>query len=82
MSSFIPSKSHLRHELLFLFHQKKKAIEAHRSLVETYGEHAPVIRTCEMWFRQFKNGNLDLTDNALCLEGPVWCGALRVIKTW
>ena len=30
-----------------LFHQKKKAVEAHRLLVETYGEHAPVIRTCE-----------------------------------
>lgn len=63
MSSFVPSKSHLRHSLLFLFHQKKKAAEAHRSLVETYGEHAPVIRTCETWFRQFKSGDFDLTDN-------------------
>ena len=32
-------------------------------LVETYGEHAPVIRTCETWFRQFKSGDFDLTDN-------------------
>ena len=31
-------------------------------LVETYGEHAPVIRTCETWFRQFKSGDFDLTD--------------------
>ena len=49
---------------LFLFYQKKKkATEAHRLLVETYGEHAPVIRTYETWFRQFKSGDFDLTDN-------------------
>ena len=63
MSSFVPSKSHLRHSLFFLFHQKKKAVEAHRMLVETYGEHAPVIRTCKTWFRQFISGDFDLTDN-------------------
>ena len=63
MSSFVPSKSHLRHSLIFLFHQKKKAVEAHRLLVEPYGEHAPVIRTCETWFRQFKSGDFYLTDN-------------------
>ena len=51
------------HSLLFLFHQKKKAVEAHRLLVKTYGEHAPVIRTCETWFRPFKSGDFDLTDN-------------------
>ena len=56
-------QSHLRHSLLFLFHQNKKAVKAHRLLVETYSEHAPVIRTCETWFRQFKSGDLDLTDN-------------------
>ena len=63
MLSFVPSKSHLRHSLLFLFHQKIKAVEAHRLLVETYGEHAPVIRRCETWFRQFKSGDFDSTDN-------------------
>ena len=63
MSSFVPNKSHLRNSLLFSFHQKKKAVEAHRLLVETYGEHAPVIRTCKTWFRQFKSGDFDLTDN-------------------
>ena len=63
MSSFVPSKSHLRHSLLFLFHQKKKAVEDHGLLVETYGEHAAVIRTCNTWFRQFKSGDFNLTDN-------------------
>ena len=75
-SSFVSSKSHLRHSL----HQKKKAAEDHRLLVETYGEHAPVIRTCETWFRQFKSGDFDLTDNVLCFVGPVWCGVVQVIK--
>ena len=51
-------------------------------LVKTYREHAPVIRTCETWFCQFKRGDLDLTDNALCLIGSVWCGVLQVVKTW
>src|SRR5436190_23031111 len=74
MSSFVPNKEHLRHSLLFLFHQKKKAAEAHRLLVETYGEHAPVIRTCETWFRQFKSGDFDLKDN----EHP---GAAKGLKT-
>ena len=32
-------------------------------LVETYGEHAPVFRTSETWFCQFKSGDFDLTDN-------------------
>ena len=63
MSSFVQSKSHLRHSLLFLFHQKKEAVEAHRLLVETYGKHAPASRTCETGFRQFKSGDFDLTDN-------------------
>lgn len=53
----------MRHSLLFLFHQEKKAVEAHRLLIETYGVHAPVIKTCETWFRQFKNGDFDITDN-------------------
>ena len=63
MSSFVPSKSHLRHSLRFLFHQKEKAVEADQLLVDTSGEHAPVIRTYKTWFRQFKRGDFDLTDN-------------------
>lgn len=63
MSSFVPEKEHLRHALLFLFNQKKKAAESQRLLVETYGEHAPSIRTCETWFRQFKSGDFNVKDS-------------------
>lgn len=48
--------------IFFLFNQKKKASESHRLLVETYGEHAPSIKTCETWFRQFKIGDFDVKD--------------------
>ena len=27
------------------------------------GEHAPLIRTCETWFRQFKNGDFNVKDS-------------------
>lgn len=37
------------------FNQKKKSVESHRLLVETYSEHAPSVRTSEVWFRQFKS---------------------------
>ena len=62
--------------IAFLISPKEKAAEAHWLLVESYSEHAPLIRTCETWFCQFKSGDFDLTNNALCLVGPVWCGVL------
>ncbi|KAL6252042.1 hypothetical protein P5V15_015023 [Pogonomyrmex californicus] len=40
-----------------------QAVESHRLLVETYGEHAPSIRTCETWFRQFKSGDFNVKDS-------------------
>ena len=63
------------------FAKRIKTAEAHRLLEETYGEHAPVIRTGETWFLSFKSGDFDLTDNAPCLVGPLWSGSLQVIKT-
>lgn len=56
MSNFEPNKEHLRHVMIFLFNQKKKASESHRILVETYGDLAPTVKTCERWFQRFKSG--------------------------
>ena len=54
MSSFMPEKDHLRHALLFLFNQKKKASENQCLLIETYDEtHAPLIRTCRLGYDNF-----------------------------
>ena len=46
MSSFEPNKRHLRELLIYLFNLKKSAAEAHRLLVETYGEAALSERSC------------------------------------
>lgn len=62
MSSFEPNKEHLRHVLLFLFSQKKKAADSHRILVETYGELALSKKTCELWFQRFRSGDFDVKD--------------------
>ncbi|KAL6254762.1 hypothetical protein P5V15_014091 [Pogonomyrmex californicus] len=50
----------------------KKAVESHRLLVETYGEHAPSIRTYETWFRQFKSGDFNVKDSE-CSGRPQKC---------
>lgn len=62
MSSFEPSKEHLREVILFGFNWKKSAAKTHRILTEAYGEHAPAERTCQRWFRQFKEGDFDIKD--------------------
>lgn len=64
MSSFVPSKS----RLLLVFHQKKKAAEVHRLPVETYGEHVPVIKSCETKIRQFLKWILRLNRQRI-----TWC---------
>ncbi|GFQ69291.1 mariner Mos1 transposase [Trichonephila clavata] len=63
MSNFGHQKEHLWLARLFLFIQKKKAVESHSLLVETYGERASSIRTYETWFRQFKSGDFNLKDS-------------------
>lgn len=62
MSSFVPDKVFLRGILLHYFFQKKTAAEAHRILVETYGEHSLSEKTCRNWFRRFKTNDFDLDD--------------------
>lgn len=69
MSSFEPNKEHLRHVLIFLFSQRKKAAEAHRILVETYGAHALSVDTCERWFKRFRSGDFDISDKK-CKNRP------------
>lgn len=60
MSNFVPENSHLREALIFCFHLKKKAVEAHQMLVEAYGEHAYSKSQCERWFQKFKSGDFDV----------------------
>ena len=62
MENFVPTKQHLREVILHNFLQKKTAAETHRFLLEIYGEHSPSQKTCEFWFRRFKNNDFDVSD--------------------
>ncbi|KAL0130804.1 hypothetical protein PUN28_002426 [Cardiocondyla obscurior] len=64
MSNFVPKKEYLRTILLHYFIQKMTAVEAHRILVETYGDYALSETTCRDWFRRFKNDDFDVEDKA------------------
>ena len=71
MSTFVPTKQHLREALFFCFNLKKSAAEGHRLLCEAYVEHASSIKTCEYWFRRFKTGKKLM----LC----IWWDQLEVV---
>ncbi|EFN87615.1 hypothetical protein EAI_07173, partial [Harpegnathos saltator] len=46
----------------FCFNWKKSAAEAHRMLVEVYGDAAPTDKSCKEWFRRFKDGDFNVED--------------------
>ena len=48
--------------MIYFFNLKKSAAEAHRLLVETYGEPALSERSCRECFQKFKNGEFDIED--------------------
>ncbi|KAG5319042.1 MOS1T transposase, partial [Pseudoatta argentina] len=56
------NKVYLRGILLHYFIRKKSAAEAHRILVQTYGDNALSDTTCRDWFRRFKNNDFQLED--------------------
>ena len=62
MSEFVPKKVYLQGILLCYFIQKKSAAEAHRILVEIYGNHALSETICRDWFRCFKDNDFDVED--------------------
>ena len=62
MASFESNKRHLRELFIYFFNLKKSAAEAHRLLIETYGEAALSERSCREWFKKFKNGKFDNED--------------------
>ena len=59
---FCTKKVYLQGILLHYFLQKKSATEAHRVLVENYGNHALLETACRDWFRCFKNNDFDIED--------------------
>ena len=64
MSDFVPNNRHLREVLIFFFHPKKTADEAHWELQKVYGDSVLSEITRRDWFRHFKDGDFDV-DNRL-----------------
>ncbi|KYM91883.1 Lachesin [Atta colombica] len=62
MSNFVLTKQHLREILIFCFNWKKSVAEAHRMLVEVYGDTAPTDKSYREWFRCFKDGDFRFED--------------------
>ena len=52
--------------LVFCFNWKKSTAEAHRMLVEVYGDNAPTDKSCRECFRRFKNGEFSIEDKPRC----------------
>jgi len=64
MSNFVLTKQHLREILIFYFNWKKSVAEAHRMLIEVYGDTASTDKSCREWFRRFKDGDFSVEDKS------------------
>ena len=62
MLVFESNSRHLREVLIFCFHLKKTAAEAHQMLSSNYDEAAINARTYREWFEGFKSGGFDVED--------------------
>ena len=62
MSTFLSNKVYLRGIFLYYFIQNKSAAEAHKILVDTYGDNTLSDTSCRDQFRRFKNNDYKLED--------------------
>lgn len=60
MSTFTPSKRHLREIMLFCFNLKKTVTETFEMISEAYPDIALDRRTCQRWFARFKSGDFNV----------------------
>lgn len=72
MDSQVDKMLHLRHVLLYEFNKQckqsnkdPKATKAVRDICNVYGEDWVQERTAQRWFKQFKEGNFDLSDSPI-----------------
>ena len=62
MSDFVPYNRNLREVLIFLFHSKKTAADAHRELQKVCRDAAISETTCHDRLCRFKDGDFDIDD--------------------
>jgi len=62
MAGYVPSSEVLRGNLLFCFFLHKSAEEAHQMLVEAYSNHALSRTQCFEWFKKFRAGQYEVTN--------------------
>lgn len=62
MSTFTPSKDHLREVLIHYFMMNKTAAESYRILCDVYGKHVVSQDTCERWFHRFRSNDFSVKD--------------------
>lgn len=60
MTNFVPSNYDLRTSLIFCYHLKKTASEAHQMLVEAYDGHTLSRAQCFRWFEKFRSGDFGI----------------------
>ena len=65
MSDFVPNNRHSRQLLIFFFHSKKTAAEAHQELQKVYRDATLSETTCRDLFHRFKDGDFDVGESPL-----------------
>lgn len=61
-SNFVLTKHHLQKVSVSCFNWAKSVTEAHRKLVEVYGDTAINEKSCNKWSRLFKKGDFSIAD--------------------
>ena len=66
MPNIVLTKQHSQEDLVICYNWKSGSAEAHRMLVEVYGDNAPTDKSCREWFRSFKNVDFSVEDKTRC----------------
>ena len=69
MSKFSLKRRLLQKVLLHYFILKKVLLKYRNLLIEVYGDHAPLDKTCKQWFYEFIRSDFNMSDE-ICEGAP------------